>query len=161
MLIQRFWSRTNVFWIEFQRIYFWWRIATWSQLLEHGSACKTFSQWVKLIYFIFVFEAYGQFPDCKRIKCQTGSGWSGEYVPDCKYTPVSTLLGNKRCRCCFYWFYLNVAFSQTCPPEFPGRWPYCNIYEVVCKNDFLSQFIWWINTVWTYCRIFQLFNQFK
>lgn len=37
----------------------------------------------------FLSSDHGKWPDCHRIKCQTGPGWTGEFAPDCKYTPVS------------------------------------------------------------------------
>ncbi|XP_031635744.1 extensin-like [Contarinia nasturtii] len=46
----------------------------------------------------------GRYPNCERIRCQTGEGWTGEFEPDCRYTP-------------------------SCPPEFPGVWPNCDIYK--------------------------------
>ncbi|XP_055294931.1 adhesive plaque matrix protein-like [Sitodiplosis mosellana] len=47
---------------------------------------------------------HGRYPNCERIKCQTGPGWTGQYAPDCKFTP-------------------------TCPDSHPGQWPQCDIYK--------------------------------
>jgi len=42
--------------------------------------------------------------ECVPIECPKGAGWSGKYLPDCKFEP-------------------------SCPPEFPGVWPDCNKYR--------------------------------
>lgn len=31
---------------------------------------------------------WGKYPNCQRIRCQTGPGWSGEFAPNCTFNPV-------------------------------------------------------------------------
>lgn len=88
------------------------------------SFINNFKNITKLLHRLIQFVDRGKYPNCERIRCQTGPGWSGDFAPDCKYTPVIFVLHFE----IMFVSYIFVFF-QSCPPEFPGVWPYCDIYK--------------------------------